>query len=108
MPGVLSFPTVRNGSVRLGDPLLVAIENLKAGMQDYNDNAPMQTDEDANAYAAISYRGPLRIIERWKQPARSNEGAIAALKLAIQADKDGDYTIVGPMLAAALAYFEQP
>ena len=75
-------------------------------MEDYSSNAPMETDDAARAYAAVSYAEPLKVIRGWKVPARSLEGAIAALRLAKKADEEGDYTIVGPMLSAALSYFE--
>lgn len=91
---------------REGDPILIAIENLHSGMNDFNFNAPMHDDEAANAYAAASFGEPRRIIQEWNSPALSLEGAIAALKLAKKADDEGDYSMVGPMLAAALGYFE--
>jgi hypothetical protein len=103
---LLSFQKMNRENVCPGDPLLVAIENFRAGLKDYNDNAPLHTDEAANAYAAVSYREPLRVIEEWKQPAITREAAIAALKLAIDADNDGDYALVGPLVMAALGYFE--
>lgn len=106
MADLLRFPIKRDGDIRRGDPIVAAVDNFRAAMEDFKSNAPMHSDELANAYAAASYAGPLLIIQEWKAPARSREGAIAALRLAKKADEDGDYSIVGPMLAAALSYFE--
>ncbi|MBB4574422.1 hypothetical protein [Rhizobium lentis] len=106
MAELLRFPIKSDGGVRRGDPILAAVDNFRAAMEDYNSNAPMHSDELANAYAAASYAGPLLVIQEWKAPARTREGAIAALRLAKKADEEGDYSIVGPMLAAALAFLE--
>lgn len=88
-----------------GDPIIVAISNFKAGFADYNANAP-QDDLEAAAYADRSYRPPRRVIERWSQPARTRDGAIAALRLARDASNDDDHALVAPMVGAALSYFE--
>jgi hypothetical protein len=101
-----NFQVINGDALGIVDPILIAIGDLRAGQADYNENAPMDTDAAANAYAEISYMPPQRIIEGWNQPALTKGGAIEALKLAMQADQDGDYAIVGPMLAAALAYIE--
>lgn len=107
MSELLNFPSKKGGVVCQGDPILSAIESFRAGLEDYNKNAPTDSDIEANSYAEISYRGPLRVIQEWKMPAQSSDGAIAALRLAVQADQDGDYSLVGPMVAAALSYFER-
>lgn len=87
------------------DPILDAIETFRAALADYSENAP---DEElaANAYAASTYRMPLLTIERWTKPAITARGALEAMRLARDAEVDGDYAIVGPMISAALAYYE--
>lgn len=98
-----------NGSNTLAaceiDPLIGAINAMKAGLADYNANAP-EDDDAARAYAEISYRPPRRVIERWKRPAISIDGAVSALRLARDADRDDDGLIVTAMLSAALAFFD--
>lgn len=97
----------KDENIRCADPILEAVNRLQAAMADYNSNAPMHSNDAANAYAMLTYAEPLMIIREWRLPARSMEGAIAALRMAKQADEDGDYTIVGPMLTAALAYLDE-
>lgn len=45
-------------------------------------------------------------LEQWSAPARTRDGAIAALGLARDAYEAGDHSLVGPMLKAALAFLE--
>lgn len=88
------------------DPLSHAIEALRLGFEDFNANAPLGEDA-ARAYAEASYRPPRRIILGWSRPADSMESAVAALRLAKIAHDEDDHAIVGPMVAAALAFLEQ-
>ncbi|MDW5314996.1 hypothetical protein [Rhizobium sp. PL01] len=88
------------------DPLSHAIKELRLGFEDFNTNAPLGEDA-ARAYAETSYRPPRRIIIGWSRPAGSMESAVAALRLAKVAYDEDDHAIVGPMVAAALAYLEQ-
>jgi len=87
------------------DPLVEAISAYRFSMNDYNKNAP-DDDAEASEYATASYKPRLRIIEDWGNPAQTREGAVAALRLARDADDRGEYGIVTPMIGAALAYFE--
>jgi hypothetical protein len=82
-----------------------AITAFRTAMANYNKSVP-EDDDGAREFAAATYGRPLKIIEAWQHPAESLEEAIAALRLADDADRDGDYSIVGPMLRAALAFFE--
>lgn len=87
------------------DPIAEAIAVFRAAMADFRANAP-DDNAGADAYASRSYRAPLCILERWELPAVSRAGALDALRLAVDAEADGDYVLVGPMLRAGLAYFE--
>lgn len=87
------------------DPIMTAIDDLKAGFDDYNANAP-NDNEGAKVYAEFSYRRPRRVLLGWKEPALTKEGAIAALKMAHEAHGNDDHALVGPLLAAALSYFQ--
>lgn len=88
------------------DPILGAIGDFRAGFADYNANAP-HDNEGARAYAETSYRKPRRVLLSWQSPALTREGAIAALRTANEAQANDDHALVGPLLSAALAYFEE-
>ncbi|XEN29760.1 hypothetical protein M728_000357 [Ensifer sp. WSM1721] len=87
------------------DPILKAIVDFRSALEDYNANAPSQ-DSGAEIYAERTYRRPRRVIVNWETGARTRRGAVEALKLANDADRDGDYVIIGPMVRAALSYLE--
>lgn len=85
------------------DPLLDAIAAYRAGMKDYDLNAPHDNDA-ADAYADISYRPPMRKLDEWSQPARTMQGAIEALRLIAE---EPLCTFTESMIAAALGYFDR-
>ena len=85
------------------DPLLKAIAAYRAGMNDYNLNAPDDNDA-ADAYADVSYGPPMRILDEWSQPARTLQGAIEALRLLAETPH---CTFTESMIAAALGYFDR-
>ncbi|MFK0688026.1 hypothetical protein ACFX5Q_07450 [Mesorhizobium sp. IMUNJ 23033] len=90
----------------INDPLLDAIRAYRAGMDDYNVNAPDDSDE-ADAYAEISYAPSLEVLAEWEQPAKTYRGALEALRLVAEENVVSQASdINGPLLAAALAYFE--
>ncbi len=89
----------------LADPIATAISAYLVAMDDFRRNAP-EDDAGADAYALATYRPSLRVLERWRRPASTRSGALAALRLAVEAEKDGAFDLVGPMLRAGLAYFE--
>ncbi|RUM18729.1 hypothetical protein EFD56_14870 [Rhizobium phaseoli] len=88
------------------DPLLDAVAAFRSGMADYNANAP-QDDPGANAYSLISWMPPHAVLANWTAPATTRDGAMAALRLAVDEEETGDSPLVGPMMRAALAYLEQ-
>jgi hypothetical protein len=88
------------------DPLLDLIKAYKAGIDEFNLNAP-EDDAGANAYAGMTYMPPLKALMAWTAPAATSAGAVAALKLAQQANRDREVMIVAPMLQAAILYFEK-
>lgn len=83
------------------DPLLAAINHfIHAG--DAYDALPedLNEEEDAAAFERLCNE-PDRVLMRWSAPATSYEGAIAALRLALQDEE------LGPsLIRAALGYFE--
>jgi hypothetical protein len=88
------------------DPVVAAISAYLVAMEDFRRNAP-DDDAGADAYALATYRRPLKVLERWRRPAETRIGAVAALRLASDAEADGAYELVGPMLRAGLAYFDK-
>ncbi|MBX5175331.1 hypothetical protein HJB77_03345 [Rhizobium lentis] len=90
----------------IADPLLDAVAAFRAGMADFNANAP-HDDAGAKAYSAISWKGPHAVLTNWTAPATTRGGAMAALRLAVDEEDIGDSPLVGPMMRAALAYLEQ-
>ncbi|PDT24546.1 hypothetical protein CO674_07235 [Rhizobium hidalgonense] len=90
----------------VADPLLTAVAAFRSGMADYNANAP-QDDPGANAYSLSSWKPPHAVLANWTAPATTRDGAMAALRLAVDEEETGDSPLVGPMMRAALAYLEQ-
>lgn len=88
------------------DPLCRVIYNYRKAFDDYNANAPSE-DIAAHAYAEITYRPRRRIIMDWDKPAGTQAAALAALRLARDAGRCDDHSVVAPMVDAALAYFEK-
>lgn len=87
------------------DPLLDFIVAYRKGLADFVSNAP--EDNDGNkAYAEVSFRLPRKTLESWSSPATTFAGAISALKMAVDADKNDDVEIVSSMIRAAWGYFE--
>lgn len=105
MIGVLCR-SLEGSNVECEDPLIPAIKAFREGMADYNANAP-EDDALAKAYASVSYIVPRMVLVEWALPARTPGGAVAALRLAKEAERDDDLAIVRPMIGAALRYLEQ-
>ena len=102
--GALRSPVEVSFSTRR-DAVVVAIAEYRAALRDFNDNAP---DDDAgrDAYAFASYRRPHYLLCGWRRPASTRAGALEALRLALEAERDGDYDLIAPMVRAALAFVE--
>lgn len=89
------------------DPLLDVINAFRSAMKDYCDNAP-DDDDAADAYAEVTYAPAMKVIEHWNSPAVTKEGAVEAIRLAVQEARDfANSEMLRPLLAAALGYFEQ-
>jgi hypothetical protein len=90
----------------VADPLLDMITAYRNGLADFNANAPEDND-GANAYGEISWLPPFKALENWTAPATTREGAIAALRLAVEEGAHSYAEFIHPLTTAALAYFEQ-
>lgn len=90
------------------DPLLNTIRAYRDGLADFNANAAEEWDQEANdSYAAATFRPPMESLSEWSEPAKTHKGAVEALRLI--AEENALYAhspLVGPMLAAAVAYLE--
>lgn len=85
------------------DPLVDAIGDFRAGMAAYS-----AADDESPEFANATYGAPMDVLSEWDQPARTRQGAIAALKLA--KEELSDFLSNGPalpMVTAALAYFDR-
>ncbi|WP_146606025.1 hypothetical protein [Mesorhizobium kowhaii] len=105
----LMAATAASGSTTpetIDDPLLDAVRAFRAGMADYNVNSP-DDDDEAVAYIEVSYGPPMEVLEEWEQPAKTHAGALEALRLVAEENSAYEASpLVGPLLAAAIAYFE--
>lgn len=102
-----AVPRAHAGAEAGHDPLADAIRTYRTGMADYNFNAPKGDDDLADEYVEQSWGPPFAVLEEWEEPAQTHRGALEALRLV--AEENGAYAaspLVGPLLAAALAYFE--
>ncbi|MGO4619014.1 hypothetical protein [Ensifer sp. 2TAB8] len=91
---------LRTDSAR--DPIQDAIEAYRDGLAAYN-SAPGEDDETIDR----TYGPPLDVLTDWEQPAQTREGAMAALRLALEEERQfKGLPLSLSMLKAALAYFE--
>lgn len=88
------------------DPLLDAIADYQAAFADFNAKAP--GDDAANeAFADVTFRPCMKILEAWQLPATTTEGAVAALELVSSELKDfASSDMVRPLVGAALGYLK--
>ena len=86
------------------DPLLDAVNVYRSAIDDFNRNAPEDT-EASYAYADQSYGPPMRVLDTWDTPARTREGAAAALEVALyEFDQHGENPLTEAMMKAALGF----
>lgn len=89
------------------DPLLNAINAFRAGVTDF-DAYSSQNDDERDAYARVSYFPPMEVLQEWDRPAVTRQGALEAIRFALQENREiGGNVIVTNMLAAAFAHFER-
>jgi len=90
------------------DPLLEAIRTYQADLDAYNEPDKLDLSEDEmNRLAARTWVKSADVLYRWYRPAKTREGALAALHIAkYEREEHSDSVLVLPMIIAALAYFE--
>ncbi|RJT36107.1 hypothetical protein D3227_20535 [Mesorhizobium waimense] len=99
--------TAPSAAIPVNDPLIDAIAAFRAGLDDYDRNARLEDEEKLDAYAEASFGLPMTVIEEWERPATSKQGAIEALRLALDEMSSFEASpTVPPMVGAALAYLE--
>lgn len=93
-------------SLRVDDPLLDAIADYRRGLANFEALTGV-SDQERDAFADISYAPPMAILDEWDRPAATLEGAIEALRMAVDENRDSKGSdMVTSMLYAALAYFD--
>lgn len=83
-----------------------AVANYRAGLDDYNINAPDPLPESLK-YVEQSYGPPMDVLLDWKAPAQNAGDALAALKIAKWEITEGSPALVLAMITAAIGYFER-
>lgn len=102
-----SVPAAAEGVSSVYDPLLDIIRAYKSGLADFKANHPRDDDKAISAYADATYSPHLAALYRWDGPARTRDGAIAALRLSIE-DAGGVAGCDGAdrMVRAAIGFLE--
>jgi hypothetical protein len=90
------------------DPLAAAIRDYREGPAAYNaikeKDWPLHGGEDA--VIQKTYGVVLNVVRDWDRPATSREGALAALRLALEENQGLGEPLISSMIAAALPFFE--
>ena len=96
----------------LPDPIREAVAAYRQGLADFNAYSGGKdiTDDDRDAYAAISYAPPLHVLDGWSQPATTLQGALDGIRMAhdeaLEDCAPYEPTMIPRLLAAALAYLD--
>jgi hypothetical protein len=93
---------------RQDDPLLETIREYSAGIQEFNRLAKSDvTDEDLDRFEEKTFGPALGRLHKWKGAATTRDGAVAALRLAMDDDEGvGRMEAADRMFKAALGYME--
>ena len=81
------------------DPILDAIAAYKRGWQAFLAAPDEQSDELHHLWTE-----PRTVLRKWTDPARTMEGAQAALALAIEEEDNGESPVTLPMIKAAYSF----
>ncbi|MGR9349970.1 hypothetical protein [Rhizobium leguminosarum] len=84
------------------DPILSAIGDYRHGWAEFH-----ASDDRMAEVMSHLWKAPYAVLANWTAPATTRAGAMAALRLAVDEDENGDSPVVGTMMRAALAYLEQ-
>lgn len=88
------------------DPLLAAIADYRAGMENYSGREEFSSFEEEDAAIAETYGPPFKVLNNWEAPAATLAGARAALRLVIDEGMlYGGFT--ENMVVAALGFLDQ-
>jgi|GEM_PF-6546713 len=89
------------------DNLTLLIAAYKAGVADYNANAPDDDDEAADAYGLVSYGPPMDALRAFTGSATSHAEALLALDTALKEMNDGDYETAVVLIEAASLFLRE-
>lgn len=87
--------------------LASAIASFNGAVAEYNANCPQGNQDEADAFAAATFKPWVNVLENWSRPATTHAEAVAALRVALkEAEEYHCSEPVAPMIRAALAYLE--
>lgn len=98
-----SHTTVASGTIPT-DPIIVAIEEFHDGMRRFGLIDDVTADGLKEEFDCL-VRAPNDVLEGWDKPIRTHEGAVAALRLAVEENRVyADSAVAARMVEAVLAY----
>lgn len=90
------------------DPLVAAINHYLFAGEAYDSLPEGLSDEEERVHTDRLLAGPNDVLVDWRWPAGSEEGAVAALRLALKELEEGEgEPIVISLVRAALGYFDK-
>ncbi|MFB2606935.1 hypothetical protein ACE04B_34045, partial [Rhizobium phaseoli] len=101
-PAYRNFGILPDARPSRKDPILSAIGEYRHGWAEFQ-----ASDDGLAEEMSHLWKAPYAVLANWTAPATTRAGAMAALRLAIDEDENGDGPLVGTMMRAALAYLEQ-
>lgn len=104
-----SFGGSANLPIQIGnkppDPILLVIQQFRVGLASFNAMPSCENQEEELARVAQTFGPAMDALETWDQPVQSHEGAVEALRLAVE--ENAGSAIAVKMVIAALGYFDQ-
>lgn len=95
-------------AVTVRDPIIDAINAYRTGMAAYNGREDFANREEEDAAIAETWGPPMAVLGAWDKPAVSRQGALEALRFAIEeAEEYSCSEMLTNAARAALRYFEQ-
>jgi hypothetical protein len=88
----------------MAENLTLLIAAYKAGLAEFNANAPADDGKAFDAYADATFRPPLDAIRSFEGAADNDAEASLALETALIEMDNGDYETAEPMIRAAALY----
>ena len=88
------------------DAIIDAIERFRAGLAMFNVIPSAVTEKMEDQIIEATYGPPQEVLVAWREPAKTYEGAVAALRLAVDENAQFSGSVIADnMVRAAFAYF---